>query len=191
MPNCDDLIQTSDDRRGQDGDAGSRYSHQTGKKPYGSGAKARLQSWTEPERRLYNLATGKGKAGLSEPKRPAFGRGDAEVSPGGHPGNRPVGQWTREQHLNHAWRGHTQAEFSRADSSRTIACGTTEWSELGFYQPFALASAGERLSDAAKTHRLFVIPHAAKRSFFCGAMASPRGSDGLCSIIMLFPVCKQ
>jgi hypothetical protein len=86
-----------------------------------------------------------------------------------------VGQWTYEQHLNYAVAGQTQPEFPGGfTSNRSLqgtpefAYGITEWWEGGFYLPFAVNSAGEALSDGAKIRSLFVIPDAAKRSFFYG-----------------------
>jgi hypothetical protein len=86
-----------------------------------------------------------------------------------------VGQWTYEQHLNFAAVGQTQPEvpggfFSNRSLQGTpeFAYGLTDWWEPGFYLPFAVNSAGEFLSDGAKIRSLFVIPDAAKRSFFYG-----------------------
>ena len=44
----------------------------------------------------------------------------------------------------------------------------TNWWEAGFYLPFAVNGAGEAFSDGAKIRSLFVVPDAAKRSFFYG-----------------------
>jgi len=86
-----------------------------------------------------------------------------------------VGQWTYEQHFNYAWRGQTQPEFPGGFVSNhglqgtpEFAYGITDWWEGGFYLPFAVTGAGEFLSDGAKIRSLFVIPDAAKRSFFYG-----------------------
>ncbi len=86
-----------------------------------------------------------------------------------------VGQWTYEQHLNFAAVGQTQPEFPGGfTSNRSLqgtpefAYGLTNWWEAGFYVPFAVNGAGEFLSDGAKIRSLFVIPDAAKRSFFYG-----------------------
>ena len=86
-----------------------------------------------------------------------------------------VGQWVYEQHLNHAFLGQTRPEFPGAFVSNhslqgtpEFAYGLTNWWEAGFYLPFAVNGAGEFLSEGAKIRSLFVIPDAAKRSFFYG-----------------------
>jgi hypothetical protein len=86
-----------------------------------------------------------------------------------------VGQWTYEQHLNYAAIGQTQPEFPGGFTSNhslqgtpEFAYGITDWWEGGFYLPFAVTGMGEFLSDGAKIRSLFVIPDAAKRSFFYG-----------------------
>jgi len=86
-----------------------------------------------------------------------------------------VGQWTYEQHLNYAFVGQTRPEFPGAFVSNhslqgtpEFAYGLTDWWEAGFYLPFAVDGAGQFLSDGAKIRSLFVIPDAAKRSFFYG-----------------------
>jgi hypothetical protein len=86
-----------------------------------------------------------------------------------------VGQWTYEQHLNYAAIGQTQPEFLGGFTSNhslqgtpEFAYGMTNWWEAGFYLPFAVKGAGEFLSDGAKIRSLFVVPDAAKRSFFYG-----------------------
>ncbi len=86
-----------------------------------------------------------------------------------------VGQWVYQQHLNYAFLGQTQPEFPGGFVSNhslqgtpEFAYGLTNWWEAGFYLPFAVNSSGEFLSDGAKIRSLFVIPDAAKRSFFYG-----------------------
>ena len=86
-----------------------------------------------------------------------------------------VGQWTYEQHLNYAAVGQTQPEFPGGFTSNhglqgtpEFAYGMTNWWEAGFYLPFAINGAGEFFSDGAKIRSLFVVPDAAKRSFFYG-----------------------
>ncbi len=86
-----------------------------------------------------------------------------------------VGQWTYEQHLNYAAVGQMQPEFPGGFISNhglqgtpEFAYGMTNWWEAGFYLPFAVNSAGETYSDGAKIRSLFVVPDAAKRSFFYG-----------------------
>ncbi len=86
-----------------------------------------------------------------------------------------VGQWTYEQHLNYAAVGQMRPEFPGGFTSNhslqgtpEFAYGITDWWEGGFYLPFAVSGAGEFLSDGAKIRSLFVIPDAAKRSFFYG-----------------------
>src|SRR5580693_7169952 len=86
-----------------------------------------------------------------------------------------VGQWTYQQHLNFAAVGQTQPEVPGGFSSNRslqgtpeFAYGITDWWEGGFYIPFAVDSSGQLLSDGAKIRSLFVVPDAAKRSFFYG-----------------------
>jgi hypothetical protein len=86
-----------------------------------------------------------------------------------------VGQWTYQQHLNFAAVGQTQPEVPGGFSSdRSLqgtpefAYGITDWWEGGFYIPFAVDGSGQLLSDGAKIRSLFVVPDAAKRSFFYG-----------------------
>jgi hypothetical protein len=85
-----------------------------------------------------------------------------------------VGQWTYQQHLNYAI-GQTVPEVPGGFSSNhalqgtpEFAYGITEWWEAGFYLPFAVNSDSQVLSDGAKIRSLFVVPDAAKRSFFYG-----------------------
>jgi len=85
-----------------------------------------------------------------------------------------VGQWTYEQHFNYAAVGQTQPEVPGGFSSNhslqgtpEFAYGITDWWEGGFYIPFAVSD-GQFLSDGAKIRSLFVVPDAAKRSFFYG-----------------------
>ena len=86
-----------------------------------------------------------------------------------------VGQWTYEQHLNYAAVGQTQPDVPGGFSSNhslqgtpEFAYGITDWWEGGFYIPFAVDGSGQLLSDGAKIRSLFVVPDAAKRSFFYG-----------------------
>jgi hypothetical protein len=86
-----------------------------------------------------------------------------------------VGQWTYQQHLNFAAVGQTQPEVPGGFSSDhslqgtpELAYGITDWWEGGFYIPFAVDGSGQLLSDGAKIRSLFVVPDAAKRSFFYG-----------------------
>jgi hypothetical protein len=86
-----------------------------------------------------------------------------------------VGQWTYQQHLNYAGPGQTQSEVPGGFSSNRalqgtpeFAYGVTDWWEAGFYLPFAVNGDGQFLSDGAKLRSLFVVPDAAKRSFFYG-----------------------
>lgn len=86
-----------------------------------------------------------------------------------------VGQWTYEQHLNYAAIGQTQPVVQGGFSSNhalqgtpEFAYGLTDWWEAGFYLPFAVNGDGQFLSDGAKIRSLFVVPDAAKRSFFYG-----------------------
>lgn len=71
--------------------------------------------------------------------------------------------------------GQTQPEFPGGFTSNRglqgtpeFAYGITDWWEGGFYLPFAVTSSGELVSDGAKIRSLFVVPDAAKRSFFYG-----------------------
>jgi hypothetical protein len=86
-----------------------------------------------------------------------------------------VGQWTYQQHLNYAAVGQTLPEVPGGFSSNRalqgtpeFAYGITDWWEAGFNLPFAASSGGQFLSDGVKIRSLFVVPDAAKRSFFCG-----------------------
>jgi hypothetical protein len=86
-----------------------------------------------------------------------------------------VGQWTYQQHLNYAAIGQSQPEVPGGFSSNRalqgtpeFAYGLTDWWEAGFYLPFAVSGGGQFLSDGAKIRSLFVVPDAAKRSFFYG-----------------------
>jgi hypothetical protein len=86
-----------------------------------------------------------------------------------------VGQWTYQQHLNYAPVGQTQPDVPGGFSSNRslqgtpeFAYGITDWWEVGFYLPFAVTGSGQLLSDGAKFRSLFVVPDAAKRSFFYG-----------------------
>jgi hypothetical protein len=86
-----------------------------------------------------------------------------------------VGQWTYQQHLNYAPVGQTQPEVPGGFSSNRslqstpeFAYGITDWWEAGVYLPFAVTGSGQLLSDGAKIRSLFVVPDAAKRSFFYG-----------------------
>jgi hypothetical protein len=86
-----------------------------------------------------------------------------------------VGQWTYEQHFNYAAVGQKTPEFPGGfTSDRSLqgtpefAYGLTPWWEAGFYLPFAVTGNGEFLSDGAKIRSLFVVPDAAKHTFFYG-----------------------
>lgn len=85
-----------------------------------------------------------------------------------------VGRWTIQQHLNYAFVGQSQPEVPGGFASNRalqgtpeLAYGITKWWEIGFYLPFAINGDGI-LSDGAKIRNLFVVPDAAKRSFFYG-----------------------
>ena len=85
-----------------------------------------------------------------------------------------IGQWTIQQHLNYAFVGQSQPEVPGGFASNhalqgtpELAYGITKWWEIGFYLPFAINGDGV-LSDGAKIRNLFVVPDAAKRSFFYG-----------------------
>ena len=86
-----------------------------------------------------------------------------------------VGQWTYQQHLNYAAIGQTVPEVPGGfHSNRALqgtpefAYGLTEWWEAGFYLPFAVSGDNQFLSNGAKIRNLFVVPDAAKRTFFYG-----------------------
>jgi hypothetical protein len=86
-----------------------------------------------------------------------------------------VGQWTYQQHLNYAAVGQSQPEVPGGFLSNhalqgtpEFAYGLTDWWEAGFYLPFAVDGDSQFLSDGAKIRSLFVVPDAAKRSFFYG-----------------------
>ena len=86
-----------------------------------------------------------------------------------------VGQWTYQQHLNYAAIGQTVPEVPGGfHSNRALqgtpefAHGLTEWWEAGFYLPFAVSGDNQFLSNGAKIRNLFVVPDAAKRTFFYG-----------------------
>src|SRR5258708_5173125 len=86
-----------------------------------------------------------------------------------------VGQWTYQQHLDYVPVGQTQPEVPAGFSSNRglqgtpeFAYGIADWWEAGFYLPFAVTGSGQLLSDGAKFRSLFVVPDAAKRSFFYG-----------------------
>jgi hypothetical protein len=85
-----------------------------------------------------------------------------------------VGQWTIQQHLNYAFVGQSQPEVPGGFASNhalqgtpELAYGITKWWEIGFYAPFAINGDGIQ-SDGAKIRNLFVVPDAARRSFFYG-----------------------
>jgi hypothetical protein len=86
-----------------------------------------------------------------------------------------IGQWTYQQHLNYAAIGQTVPEVpggfysNRAlQGTPEFAYGLTEWWEAGFYLPFAVSGDNQFLSNGAKIRSLFVVPDAAKRTFFYG-----------------------
>lgn len=86
-----------------------------------------------------------------------------------------VGQWTYQQHLNYTWTGRHDPDYPGGlvpyhalNGTPEFAYGITPWWEFGFYLPFAVDSGGQFLSDGAKIRSLFVVPDAAKRTFFYG-----------------------
>jgi len=86
-----------------------------------------------------------------------------------------LGQWTYEQHLNYAAIGQKQPGVSGGFFSNhslqgtpEFAYGLTDWWEPGLYLPFAMTRDGQFWSDGAKVRSLFVVPDAAKRTFFYG-----------------------
>lgn len=86
-----------------------------------------------------------------------------------------VGQWTMQLHLNYAFNGRKDADFSGGliphrslNGTPEWAYGITDWWEIGFYAPFAVSQDGVFYSNAAKIRHLFVTPNADKREFFYG-----------------------
>src|SRR4029077_7150774 len=86
-----------------------------------------------------------------------------------------VGQWTYQQHFNYAAVGQTQPEVPGGFASNRglqgtpeFAYGITDQTGTDFYLPFAVTGSGQLLADGAKIRSLFVVPDAAKRSFFYG-----------------------
>ena len=86
-----------------------------------------------------------------------------------------VGQWTYQQHLNYAAIGQTVPEVPGGFHSNRALQGTPEFAyglterwEAGFYLPFAVSGDNQFLSNGAKIRNLFVVPDAAKRTFFYG-----------------------
>jgi hypothetical protein len=85
-----------------------------------------------------------------------------------------IGQWTFQQHLNYTFVGRTEPDFPGGlisnhslQGTPELAYGITDWWEVGFYAPFAVAG-GQLLSNGGKIRNLFVVPHAEKRDFFYG-----------------------
>jgi hypothetical protein len=86
-----------------------------------------------------------------------------------------VGQFTVQQHLNYAFVGRKEPDFSGGfapnhalNGTPEFAWGITEWFELGLYVPWAVDNEGRFLSNAFKLRTLFVTPNADKKSFFYG-----------------------
>jgi len=86
-----------------------------------------------------------------------------------------VGQFTVQHHFNYAFIGRKEPEFPGGlvpnhalNATPEFAWGITEWFELGLYVPWAVNAQDQFLSNAAKLRTLFVMPDAAKRSFFLG-----------------------
>jgi hypothetical protein len=87
----------------------------------------------------------------------------------------PLHTFTLQQHLNYVWQGSTTPDFDGGfASNRTLngtpelACGVTDWYEIGLYAPFAFDSGGTFLPGGVKLRHLFVSPHADDRKFFYG-----------------------
>jgi hypothetical protein len=84
-----------------------------------------------------------------------------------------IGQWTIQQHFNYTHVGRQQIDppgRSRLllNGTPELAYGMTEWWEVGLYAPFAVNGLPQFLSNGVKLRNLFVVPDAAKRSFFYG-----------------------
>ena len=87
-----------------------------------------------------------------------------------------VGQFSVELHNNFTAIGHHVPDFPGGIvPNHTLngvpewAYGVTEWFEAGLYLPvYSLTGDGRFLIDSGKIRALFVVPHAAERSFFYG-----------------------
>jgi hypothetical protein len=87
-----------------------------------------------------------------------------------------IGQFSVELHNNFTAVGHHEQDFPGGIAPyHTLngvpewAYGVTEWFEAGLYLPvYSLTGEGHLLFDSAKLRALFVVPHAAERSFFYG-----------------------
>jgi hypothetical protein len=121
------------------------------------------------------LVAGLGALALAAVARPGMAQTDeiqvytAEI-------NEP-GVWGLDWHNNYAAIGAKQAAFPggvRPDGALNgvteFSRGITEWFELGFYMPilYTVTRDGQFLVDGAKVRALFVVPHAADRTFFYG-----------------------
>jgi len=93
---------------------------------------------------------------------------DAEIVSQGH--------WNLTWHSNYTPSGRSTAEFPGAlVPNHTLngvpewAYGVRDWFELGAYVPiYSITSGGRLLFEGVKLRTLFVVPHAAERTFFYG-----------------------
>lgn len=87
-----------------------------------------------------------------------------------------VGGWNLTWHNNFTPSGRTTPDFPGAvvpnhalNGVPEWAYGVTDWFEAGAYVPiYTLTSGGRVLFDGVKLRTLFVVPHAAERTFFYG-----------------------
>ena len=87
------------------------------------------------------------------------------------------GKFNLMLHNNFVARGRKTAEFANGivpehsfNSVPEFAYGVTDWFEAGLYFPVYSVSKNHGLTfDSAKVRALFVLPHAAERTFFYGA----------------------
>ncbi len=87
----------------------------------------------------------------------------------------PPRTFTLQQHLNYVWSGSTTPDFEGGfapyhslNGTPELACGVTDWYEIGIYAPFAIDSSGTFLPGGFKFRHLFVSPHAEQRKLFYG-----------------------
>jgi hypothetical protein len=88
----------------------------------------------------------------------------------------PVGQWNLTWHDNFTPQGRTAPDFpGGVVPDHTLngvpewAYGVTDWFEAGAYVPiYSYTSNGQLLFEGVKLRTLFVVPHAADRTFFYG-----------------------
>jgi hypothetical protein len=87
-----------------------------------------------------------------------------------------VGKWNLTWHNNFTPQGQTQPDFPGGVVPEHTLNGVPEWAygfrdwlELGAYVPiYSYTNAGNLLFEGVKLRMLFVVPHAADRTFFYG-----------------------